>query len=174
MKNQGKTNIILISVCFSILFSQVPLGNVGKWYTIGAGIGESLQNRAGNSSLLSGKISYGREIKKLPVQFIIERSSGVLTGPEICSFNILSGRRQFGDNYFFSQAIGPSFLTYRYRQNDEAKTKNNGNSMGLAISCQFHYKVFSEFGIGLDLYGNLNGQVNVAGIRLELMIHNTL
>lgn len=69
--------------------------------------------------------------------------------------------------------IGPAFVwgwSRIDRTRPDRSDRNRYYTGGLTGNVQLFFTPVMEFGIGIDVYGNLNPQMSVAGVRLVLLI----
>lgn len=172
---------LLLLLPFGRAHAQTPFGNDGVWMTFSGGT-------AGSGKAINLNTSYSFARGETTYQLAGDYTGAIafLNPPAFYSASVsgLVGRRNHGRHFLLAQYVGPSLLYHVDRDdvlNAEAayvEQERRRFSPGLAANAQFFVKPLGRFvpelGIGLEAFANLNAVRSHYGLRLALLIHNTL
>ena len=160
--------------------AQRPAGTDGVWMTLGAGA-------VNGSDGVDLHASYSFARQQTAFQLAYDYTGALWGGDDWAStLSAGIGRRTTGRAFLMAQFVGPA-LTYRVREPAEVLVPpgvpypfqpSRRLHPGLAANAQFYVKplafVLPEVGVGMEVFGNLNMVQTFYGLRLSLVVHNTL
>jgi len=171
LRSMMRVCILLLAMAMVGLpgWGQTPVGKDGAWVTLGVG-----RLEAPPSVELNGSSCHARG--ELCLRYAVEHSASLLSdGPgRKTGISLGIGKRHLGRGHLAAQFIGISCNRFADRETRPTQVEIRP---GICANTQFFVKPLAdewpEFGIGFELFGDLNATRSFYGVRASLVFHNT-
>ena len=160
--------IMFLKITFVNAHQDTTIVKVKKeWgnFGIGASSVKIIKNTVGG---INFGINYYRSVGNNFYQIGFDETFSVFGGNRIIgNINTGIGKRIFNKYFLGAGFIGPNFVFGKIRDDNK-----HFFTIGIASNIQIIFKPIKDFGIGTELFANLNFKVSTIGFRLILHISN--
>lgn len=171
--------LAVLFISMANVYGQKDSSAYKYWLNFGLGINKSSVANFGGSYNFSYKNNFyqvgyqniSRELNYVSQDFAFKEFY-------LKAVNVGFGYVTANEYFLFSNFIGPSFDWGNEPSEDldiyGIHKINKFSTFGIALNSQIFFRLISEIGIGMELYGNWNPKRTMAEVRVSINLNNRL